>query len=332
MTPLIVAFAASILFTPLAIPLAMKLQMVDRPNRGLKTHRKPIPYLGGVAVFISLCLPLLILHGELLMVREHASLMLGAAIVLLGGVIDDRYELRPLGKLLFQCAAVVPIWTSGMRAGLLDSALWDGLLSCLWMIAIINAFNLIDIMDGLSATVAAIAALFLSILFDVQGDAWFGAIMLSLLGACGGFLLYNFHPARIFLGDAGSQLIGYLLAAAALNWASHEPISLGGHHIFVPALIFAIPLGETLFISILRLKAKRSPFQGSKDHFAQRMVKQGFSIPMTVALTALFAATLDVLAMIALYYTAAAPYCIGLALLLLMTTAYKLGRIDMKTE
>lgn len=325
----IIVFLLTVLFIPVVIRLANKFNIVDHPNHILKTHQKPIPNLGGIVVFISILIPLILLQGQALFVSENLVLLLGAGIIVMGGIIDDWYALRPGTKLLFQAAAGVCICIFNLNTNFFEWPMMDFILTLLWIVGVINAINLIDIMDGLAAGIVAIASVFLCILLFIKGEFFYSLILIGVVAACLGFLVFNFNPAKIYLGDAGSQLLGYLLACSSLKWSINENFD---HRLFIPIFIIGIPLFETVFISVLRLKAKRSPFKGSKDHFALRIVKLGYSIKSTVILTYLFALFLGLLAYLMHYYDAMAYYIIGMSSVVILLVALRLSRVDMGTN
>ncbi|OMF37952.1 hypothetical protein BK133_02905 [Paenibacillus sp. FSL H8-0548] len=326
MIVIIFVFLLTTLLTPAAIKLSNKFNIVDHPNHLLKTHQKPIPNLGGLVMFISMIIPLMVLQGQALYASENFVFLVGAVIIIIGGLIDDRYALRPVTKLVFQAAAGISLFSYGFHTNFFEWSIMDGMLTLIWLLGVINAINLIDIMDGLAAGVAAISSVFLCILLLAKGEFFFSSILLGVAAACLGFLLFNFNPARIYLGDAGSQLLGYLLACSALKWSINENFD---HRLFIPILILGIPLFETIFVSILRLKAKRSPFKGSKDHFALRLVKLGYSVKFTVILTYLFALVLGLLACLMLFYNTMALYIIGASFVGALLIALRLSQIDM---
>ena len=322
----IVAFLLTLLLTPVAMRLAHKLGIVDHPNGTLKKHHTPTPYLGGVAVFISVFAPVFVLNNEAFLNTEYLGLFLGGLIIVFGGLVDDRRPLDPVFKICFQMAAAICAGYSGLHTTFNGSLVFDYALTLLWIIGGINSFNLIDIMDGLASGVAAISAMFLGFLFLLKGEIFYCSLLFSLSGACLGFLRFNFNPARIFLGDAGSQMLGYLLFCLALKWSSDEDF---GHRLFIPLFILAIPIFETFFVSVMRLKSRSSPFRGSNDHFALRMVNVGLSIKVTVGLALLCSAILGLGALLILRYDAASYFIIGISLMFVLVISLRLGEIDM---
>ncbi|WP_379138563.1 MraY family glycosyltransferase [Paenibacillus sp. sgz500958] len=322
----LLAFLLTVLLTPAAMMLANKFDIVDHPNGVLKRHYKSTPYLGGIALFISVIATALMLKRTEFLDLKHLGLFLGGLIIVCGGLIDDKRALPPGLKMGVQIAAAICAMYSGLHTNFNAPPGLNSVLTLLWIIGGVNAFNLIDIMDGLAAGVAALSALFLGVLLLLKGEIFYSSLLFALSGACLGFLLFNFNPARIFLGDAGSQFLGYLLFCLAIQWSTNETF---GHRLFIPLFILAIPLFETFFVSVMRLRRRVSPFRGSNDHFALRMVKVGLSIKATVGLTLLCSVTLGLAAILILKYDAASYYTIGIALLLVLILFHRLGGIDM---
>jgi UDP-GlcNAc:undecaprenyl-phosphate GlcNAc-1-phosphate transferase len=263
--------ATVVLITPLVALLARRLGMIDHPGAG-KTHRAPTPYLGGAAVAAGLAVvaaPIVAASAELL------AILLGALILGVLGLVDDRRALRPGPKLLVEVAAAVGLWLVGVRAGLFGMAILDLGLTVLWVVAVTNAVNLLDNMDGLATGVAAIAAVAFFAVAVSRGDEPVGALALAVAGSCAGFLIHNFPPAKVFLGDAGALMLGFLLAALGLE------LDLVGHHgptrSFVPILILAVPLIDTTFVVLRRLRERRPLARGGTDHSSHLLAGLGLS-------------------------------------------------------
>jgi UDP-GlcNAc:undecaprenyl-phosphate GlcNAc-1-phosphate transferase len=252
---LVLAFSFSGLTTPICGLLATNWGLVDNPS-GHKIHKEPTPLLGGAAVFLGFFLPLLI-NG--IFNREFGAILLAAMILFVLGVFDDTLNLRAHVKLIVQIALGLGLTFVGVRIILIPETTLLGsivnrLLSLIWIVGITNAMNFFDGMDGLAAGVSAIIAFFLAVV-AMQMDAHFvGWAAVAMLGACLGFLPYNFRPwkrALIFLGDAGSTTIGFVLASLAIysDWADFNPVV----SIFSPILIFWILIFDMAHITIFRV-------------------------------------------------------------------------------
>lgn len=329
MISIALAYLMTVLLIPTAIRLAMRFRMLDLPDRELKNHDRPIPRIGGVTIGLVVLAVLVIMQGSALGEPRNIGLVVGGIIVTAGGMLDDRYRWSPLPKVVFQAAAGMCIWSFGIGFRLFEWAPIDFALSMLWLIGVINAVNLIDIMDGLAPGVAGIASMFMFMLLRDTGDSFYGAALLGIAGACAGFLVYNFKPASVYLGDAGSQLLGYILACSALRWGmSEEP----GAGLLLPVTVLAIPLFETAFVSIMRMGRGRSPFKGSGDHYALRMVKLGYSVRTTVLLSYAAAVSVGLVAALMLRAGAAGYYAAAAVAAAMLYAGWKLGRVHMGKE
>jgi len=285
-----------------------RIGFVDKPG-GRKIHRNPKPLGGGVGIVLGFALPLIAAliavhflqpppdqpgvpwHAYWSGIGDETSLAVGilvSALVLHGmGLLDDRKALGPFVKLIVQLAvAAILVVGKNMRIlTFLDHALGLGpapsiIVTILWIVAITNAFNFLDNMDGLSAGVAAVcaSAFFIATL---SIHAWFVAAALALLlGATLGFLYFNFPPATIFMGDAGSLVIGFLLGVLSVRATYLPPgVSLENSwwSIFAPVIVLALPLYDLVVVSIIRLSRGKSPFVGDTNHFSHRLVARGMS-------------------------------------------------------
>lgn len=278
---LVLAFSFSALTTPLCRMLALNWGLVDNPS-GHKIHQEPTPLLGGAAVFLGFFLPLLI-NG--IFSLEFGAILFAAMILFGIGLLDDTLNLRAHYKLIVQIALAVGLTFVGVRIILLPETTLlgitvNGLLSVIWIVGITNAMNFFDGMDGLAVGLAAIIAFFLAIV-ALQMDAPFvGWTAVAMMGACLGFLPYNFRPGKralIFLGDAGSTTIGFVLASLAIysDWADLNPVV----SIFSPLLIFWILIFDMAHITLFRvIRGKTRNFKEwieyvGHDHLHHRMAR-----------------------------------------------------------
>jgi UDP-GlcNAc:undecaprenyl-phosphate GlcNAc-1-phosphate transferase len=278
---LVLAFSFSALTTPLCRMLATRWGLVDNPS-GHKLHKEPTPLLGGAAVFLGFFLPLLI-NG---IFRLEFGAILFAAMILFGiGLLDDTLNLRAHHKLIVQIVLAVGLTFVGVRIILVPETAFLGsfvnrLLSVIWIVGITNAMNFFDGMDGLAAGLGAIISFFLAIVALQMNDPFVGWTALAMMGACLGFLPYNFRPGKralIFLGDAGSTTIGFVLAALAIysDWADLNPVV----SIFSPLLIFWILIFDMAHITLFRvIRGKTRNFKEwieyvGHDHLHHRMAR-----------------------------------------------------------
>ncbi len=283
MIPAIFAFflgvGLALYTTPLMRQAALKFGIVDRPDGSLKNHAAPIPYLGGLAVFLAFLVTLGITYT---FSHTVLGILLAGTLMLLVGLIDDLGVLSPWEKLAGQCVAVGVLLKADIfvKLGFIPVPV-AYVISVLWLLAITNAFNIIDIMDGLASGVAAIAALFLAGVAIMNQEPMVAVMSSALAGSLVGFLRYNFAPARIYLGDSGSLFIGLLLAALAMNGGYTKSNWLA---MLTPVILLGVPLFDLAFVSVLRIERGLSPLRGSSDHFALRLNRSGLSVKQTVGI------------------------------------------------
>ncbi len=281
----------SFFMTPLVRLLSLRLGVLDSPNSAVKTHKEPTPVFGGVAIYLGFMATMLLLRmttnfptGTLYNLR---ALVLGGSLVFALGLVDDL--MRPQGvdykpKFLVQILAAAILIAFGLRMRFIQPAYVAYAVSMVWIVGVTNAFNIVDIMDGLSASQAAIAALCFLMISLPSEELYVNFASAALAGAAIGFLPWNLSKKRkIFMGDSGSLLIGFLLAGISLGTRYSEVNDAG---VFAPLLILFVPAFDTFFVSLLRLNSGKSPFLGSKDHFALRLEKMGFARGQVVLMAA----------------------------------------------
>jgi UDP-GlcNAc:undecaprenyl-phosphate GlcNAc-1-phosphate transferase len=271
------ALLLSLYGVPIARQAALKYGIVDAPDGRLKHQREPVPYFGGLAIYLAFLMSLAFTFEFR---QDVLGIVLGGTIVVMLGLIDDFGVLTPWTKLAGQLLAVFVLIKSGIRIEIATLPDWvDLTLTVLWMVGLINAFNLLDIMDGLSAGVGAVSASCLLVVALLQGDQTIAVMLVALIGSLLGFLKYNWHPARIYMGDTGAMLIGLLLGAMAMigKYPSDHPLSL-----LTPVFIVGIPIFDTLFVMYIRYRRGLPIFWGSPDHIAIRLRHWGLSVPQIV--------------------------------------------------
>ncbi|HEU4683069.1 MAG TPA: MraY family glycosyltransferase [Nitrospira sp.] len=278
------AAGISLYGVPLARKAALKYGIVDAPDGRLKHQNEPVPYFGGLAIYIAFLLSLAFTFEFR---HDVLGIILGGTIVVLLGLIDDFGVLTPATKLIGQLIAVFVLIKSGIRIEIAAVPDWlDLALTLFWMVGLINAFNLLDIMDGLSAGVGAVSAGCLLVVALLQGDQTIAFMLAALIGSLAGFLRYNWQPAQIYMGDTGAMFIGLLLGAMTMieKYPSDHPFSL-----LTPVFILGIPIFDTLFVMYIRYRRGLPIFWGSPDHIAIRLRHWGMSVPQIVV--ASYAAT-----------------------------------------
>ena len=277
------ALSLSLVFTPLALRFAVRKQVLDHPH-SYKVQESPIPYLGGVAIvgaFAAVMIAAALLGPAVGGIRQLAVILAGGLCLAALGLVDDLRGLHPAIRFGVEIAVAITLFTYGVRVEIFHNVAVDGFLTVLWIVGIVNAFNLLDNMDGLSAGVAGIAsgAFFLIALLN---DQYLVAALAAALAGCAlGFLRHNFHPARIYMGDAGSLFIGFLLAVIGIKLRFDAPVQIT---FMVPILILAVPIIDTILVVMGRVTHGRSPFTGGRDHISHRLVFVGIPVPVAVSL------------------------------------------------
>jgi UDP-GlcNAc:undecaprenyl-phosphate GlcNAc-1-phosphate transferase len=272
------------LLTPLMLRLALRRNILDLPV-DRKAHSSPVPYLGGVAIVAAFSIALL---GGALWYRPVAGLTTLATAVGVGlvlsvmGLVDDLSGLSPWLRLALEVAAGVTVWLVGAGVTLLGPGWLNAIVTVFWVVGITNAFNLLDNMDGLSAGVAFVAAAAFFFIAALGGQFLVAALAVAVGGCALGFLRHNFYPARIYMGDAGSLFLGFMLAfiGVRLRLVSTPPFVA----LFVPILVLAVPIFDTALVTVNRLRHGRSPMAGGRDHTSHRLVFVGVPVPVAVTL------------------------------------------------
>lgn len=270
MTVILIALSALLLAagaTPLMRRVALRYGVTDQPN-ARKVHTNPVPLLGGAAIYISFIVALLLL-GDRRYVNEVVGIFVGASVVSFMGVVDDRWGLGSYVKLIGQLLAASILMLSGVQVSLFGNWL-DWVITTVWVVGITNAMNLLDNMDGLSGGIATIAAVFFTLLAALSDQYLVGALAAALAGACVGFLIYNWNPAHIFMGDTGSLFLGFLLSAVAIKL--RFPANAKTITWMIPALVLAVPIFDTTLVFISRLRRGKNPLTTpGKDHISHRL-------------------------------------------------------------
>jgi len=304
---LLAAFALSAALVPAAGWLARRYGVMDDPGPR-KVHQEPTPRIGGIAVWAAFTivvlagyfgapalsrLPWVEIHlaGAVAMLQEAyrvegrlMALLLGAAIAFVVGLLDDVLGNRfKVGlKLAGQVAAAVVLVAGGIRTDFLYYDALNVAFTLVWVVGITNAFNLLDNMDGLSAGVAFVASLVLLVNAWILGEFFISLVLVALMGSILGFLVYNFHPASIFLGDGGSLFIGFTLASLTLlqRYVSHASSTL--FPVLMPVLVLALPILDTATVVFIRLREGRPIYVGDSRHLSHRLVSLGMRPPLAV--------------------------------------------------
>lgn len=309
------ALAISLVLTPLVRRWSLERGFVDRPGSvGHKHHMRPIALGGGIAITLAILLPmvagLIAAHTLLRLSPEQTAwlndivpnwgawaggvnakipqalaIIAGALVMHLVGIFDDHRPLSPAIKFVVQFGVAFALSAGfGIRAGEALGPTFSTVLTTVWIVTLINALNFMDNMDGLAAGVAAITALLLAIAGLMAGQIFVPCLTLMVAGAAIGFFVYNAPPASIFMGDAGSLVIGYFLAVCAVLTTFYDPDRWQRQPgVLVPLVVFAIPLYDTASVIVRRLMLGISPFRGDRRHFSHRLMALGKSTRMALA-------------------------------------------------
>ena len=287
--------AAAAIWLLLHTPLATRLGATPREDRW---HERTTPALGGIGIFAGILTGfwVAVAVGAAPASRELVAILGGCAILFVAGLLDDLFSLGPIPKLAAQIAAACLVIFNGLTiSGLISNDFLAGVVALVWLVGMTNAFNLLDNMDGLAATLAAIAAVFFAIdAVEVHKSHGVLALSLALALACAGFLPFNLRygkSAAVFMGDSGSQVLGFLLAALGLT-ASWKVAGTTVATLLLPILILAVPILDTTLVTVVRLLDGRPVYQGGRDHTSHRLVYHGLSEKRAVVLLAVISAAL----------------------------------------
>jgi UDP-GlcNAc:undecaprenyl-phosphate/decaprenyl-phosphate GlcNAc-1-phosphate transferase len=266
-----VALACAVALVPLVRRLCFRWGIFDPPGH-LKIHSEPIPRLGGVAIALALVAGIAAaLHGA-----GRGSLFLAAAlgVVWLAGFIDDLRELAPVIRLLAQIGGAALLYLGGWRIAGFSSDAFGIFAQCSFVILFVNAFNFLDGVDGLAAGITAVIALGYALIPGVALSAFGYAVAWSLVGACAGFLFFNFPPAKMFMGDSGSTVLGFSVAFLGMDFIGAR--GAAGSLLF-PFMIAALPIVDALFVVTRRVAKRRSAIRGDRRHFYDRLLAAGWT-------------------------------------------------------
>lgn len=331
----ILSFMAAILsfiVTPIIKKIAFKTGVIDIPKGKRKIHKKPIPLLGGLAIYIPFILLVALKAGDIK--QAEWGIIIGGFIIIIGGVLDDKWELKPYEKIFFQLLAAAVLIIMGLKIEMITNPFGSlvpylniGYLSIpftiIWVIGITNALNLIDGLDGLAAGVALISALTILLIAIMKDRAGAALLTAILSGAIIGFLPYNFNPASIFLGDTGAQLLGFLLAAISIEGAIK---SAAVFSVVVPIFTMGLPIFDTLF-AIVRRKLNGKPImQADRGHLHHRLLDMGLTQKQAVMVMYLISTILSAIAIISIQInTSASYYLLLFAVIVIVLVCWKVG-------
>ncbi len=294
----------SFILTPVAKKIAHKIGAIDVPKDDRRMHKEPIPRLGGLAVFFAFLVSVILIVPIDL---ELQGILLGAVVIVVLGVIDDSVSLPAIVKLFVQIAAALIVVLHGVRIDVLSNVnvfsnnaylslgVWSVPVTVIWIVAITNAVNLIDGLDGLSVGVCTIASISLLLISAIVSEFTIVVIMAALAGACIGFLPYNMNPAKIFVGDTGATFLGFILATMSIQgmFKTYAILSFAA-----PFLVLGLPIFDTVFAICRRLLHGQSPMHADRGHIHHRLIDVGFNQKQTVLILYLISGILGISAVL----------------------------------
>lgn len=307
---LIVSFIAGLVFTALAVWLAKKLRILDQPNAERKIHKKPIPLLGGLGVFLAFNAVVLFyllktnnLTGDTIEMKNIVGLMIGTLFLMIGGFLDDKYDLKPWQQIVWPITAVVSVIVAGVGIDWITHPFGDGLIylnetqitlfwykgfpyqitlfadifTFFWLMGMTYTTKILDGLDGLVSGITIIAAIFIFFTALNKGEIIqydIALLAIILVGVFAGFLVFNFNPANVFLGEGGSTIAGFLLGAISI---------ISGSKVGVTLMLLSIPVLDFLWTVIRRLMERKSPFRSAdRKHLHHRLLDVGMSVKQAV--------------------------------------------------
>lgn len=342
---ILVAGVVSLLLTPVVKTFSFKIGAVDVPKDARRMHDHPIPRLGGLAIFLGFIVAVLIFVP---LDRAKQGMLLGAVVIVILGIFDDVHALPAMLKFVIQIVAALIATLMGNRIDVLtnpnifsDNPLWElGWLSIpvtvIWIVAITNAVNLIDGLDGLACGVSTISSLTMLVIAMLVSELEVAIVMAALVGACIGFLPYNFNPAKIFMGDTGATFLGFIMATMSVQgmFKMYNLISF-----VVPFLILGLPIFDVCFAVIRRVSKGQSPMTPDRSHVHHKLIDMGMSQKQAVGTLYVITAILGLSAVVLTASNALKAIVVLIALALVAVIGWKLysgshfwNKAEKKTE
>jgi UDP-GlcNAc:undecaprenyl-phosphate GlcNAc-1-phosphate transferase len=290
----------SVFLTKIFCSLAVRINFIDKPS-DRKFHKKPTPLMGGAGIFLGfwavvfLCILIIkffpsflpsnlspYAFGIWMRMPWVIYIFIGSFIVSAVGLWDDKFVLKPKQKLLFQFIVACLTVFAGIRIKLFLPDFLSYILSVVWILAITNAFNLLDNMDGASSGIALVCSFILFIVSLIMGSYFISALLAVFMGVLAGFLFFNFPPASIFMGDCGSLFIGYMMSIITILGTYYKPSNPTFFPVVIPLLVFAVPLFDIFSVMWIRMHQGKSIFHADKNHFSHRLVNMGMNVKTAV--------------------------------------------------
>lgn len=304
----------AIIGTPLSRTLGLRMNAVDQPDPTRKVHKIATPRLGGVAIFLSTLIATLLLGGRYKL-DQLASILVGATLVSFLGLMDDRFTLSAGVKLLGQLLAIGLLIATEVRVEMFPTLAMNIAVTTVWMAGITNAMNLLDNMDGLSGGIAAIAAAHFAMMCAFSGQYLVGALSVAVMAACIGFLIYNWNPATIFMGDSGSLFLGFTLGAIGIKLRFPQNVNFVTW--MIPVLVLGVPIFDTTLVTLSRLRRGLNPLTTpGKDHTSHRLTHPGLNRREAVLILYIASFILGMVALFVIQASILESYSIGTAVLI----------------
>lgn len=333
----VVAFLIAYASTPIVKMLAFKIGAVDVPKDNRRMHKKPIARLGGLAIFYGFIISILC-FAEI--DTELRGILIGSVVIVVMGIFDDIYSLNALFKFVVQIGAALIVVMHGVQIDHISSfgigenpyislGVFSIPITVLWIVGVTNALNLIDGLDGLAAGVSTISTVSLFAISLITREAGVAIVTAAIAGAGFGFLPYNIHPAKIFMGDTGSTFLGFMLASISVVglFKGYAVISMA-----VPFLILGLPIFDTLFAIIRRVMRGQSPMHPDRGHVHHRLIDMGFDQTQTVIILLITSGLLSLSAVVLLLCGASRAIVLILAVLFLSVLGLSLARRKINDE
>lgn len=336
--PFFISVMISLIATPIVKRFAVKIGAVDIPKDNRRVHKTAMPLMGGLAIYISVIVGM---FTFLELDKSMISIIIGATIIIISGVLDDLRDLSPKLKLLFQILSGVVLVIGGVGIDFITNPFSDnnilfnlGILSIpitiFWVVGITNTLNLIDGLDGLASGVAMISSISFMLVANKFGNLPVAILSSIVAGACLGFLPYNFNPAKIFMGDTGALFLGFMLAAISIEGVMKSVATIA---VITPIIILGVPIFDTTFAIFRRLISGKSIMSADKGHLHHRLLNRGFSQRQTVLILYGFSAIFGIFAVnIAKVNSVRAVYLSIVLCLVAVYIAIKLGFLANKDE
>ena len=291
---ILVSFTISFSFTPVLRQFIIKAGIFDIPEKSRKIHDIPKPTSGGIAIYVAFIIPIVTFFfinyssfaGSIWYARI-IGLLFTSTLIIITGFVDDLRGMDPIKKLFFQVLASILIYNFGFKIRLLTNPFGETIqigflglpLTIIWIVGITNAINLVDGIDGLATGVVLFASITIYSISICLGNQVSSVLIAAILGSCSGFLKYNFHPAKIFLGDTGSQFLGFLIGVVSIGACQKSSLAVA---LLTPVIVLGLPIMETLVSVGRRVTKSSSPFNADMDHVHHRLLSRGYSQRQTV--------------------------------------------------